>query len=270
VAYAVGHDVRWASFASQLLGAYLLWWVARRSIFAGDPAAPTSPSRSAWCELLAWSFLFHPRGPFVLEQAWTEPLAIPFLGGVVALFLLDRPRLASVCLGLLCAMKQHLFLYAPFLALLPGVGWSGLLLAGAVALATIAPFAIPNPHGFYRGVFVMLVHNPFRPDALSIPADLARWGYTVPTWVGFVAGLTPLVFLGKLRRTPASLLLGSSLAFGLFYVFGRQAFCNYYYLLNTTMLLAAAAMGPERVSTRARVGELNTPVARAIEPALLT
>ena len=37
-----------------------------------------------------------------------------------------------MCLGLLCAAKQHLILYLPFLVLTPGVGLTGALIAAGV------------------------------------------------------------------------------------------------------------------------------------------
>jgi hypothetical protein len=237
VAYALTHDIRWADLVSQLVGGTLLWLAARRS----TPASG-SPRRAAWSDLIAASFLFHPRGAFVLEQAWTEPLAIPFLGGFVLLILARRPILASVCIGFFFAMKQHLFLYAPFIALVPGVGIVGLVVAGLVAVATIIPFAIPSPYNLYRGAFAVLIRNPFRYDALSIPAELYRVGIVMPTWVGFVAGLLPLAWLRRFPRTLPALLLASSVSFSLFYVLGRQAFCNYYYLLDVTVLFAAATL----------------------------
>ena len=237
VAYVLTHDIRWADLAAQLVGGSFLWLAARRS--AG---ADASPRRQAWADLIAAAFLFHPRGPFVLEQAWTEPLAIPFLGGFVLFVLAGRPLLASVSLGFFCAMKQHLVFYVPFLALAPGVGLAGVAIAGAVALGTIAPFAIRSPHGFYRGAFAMLVHNPFRTDALNVPAELARVGVVTPTWVGFLAGLVPMAWLPRVPRKLAPLLLASSVAFTLFYLLGRQAFCNYYYLLDATVLFALATL----------------------------
>jgi hypothetical protein len=244
VAYALTHDSRWADLVAQLAGGALLWAIARRCTPVSAPGAERSPRTDAWPDLLAALLLFHPRGPFVLEQTWTESLALPFLGGFVFFALSRRPRSAAVCLGLLCAMKQHLVFYVPFLAFVPGIGVSGVVLAGAVAVATMLPFAIPSPYGFYRGPFAMLVHNPFRTDALNLPAELARIGVFLPTWVGFLAGLVPVALL---RRTPKRLpvlLLASAVAFTLFYLFGRQAFCNYYYLLDATVLFAAATLSP--------------------------
>jgi hypothetical protein len=237
VAYVVTHDVRWADLVSQLLGGAMIWAAAWRLTPRG-----ASPRRRAWADMLMACCLFHPRATFVLEQAWTEPLAIPFLGGFVLLVLAKRPMLASISLGLLVAMKQHMFLYAPFLALVPGVGLAGFVFAGAAALATMVPFAIRTPYGFYRGVFGMVLHNPFRPDALTIPAELARIGIIVPTWVGFLAALVPFAWLRRFPRQLAPLLLASCVCFGLFYLLGRQGFCNYYYLLGITALFAAASV----------------------------
>jgi hypothetical protein len=150
--------------------------------------------------------------------------------------------LASMSLGFFFAMKQHLFLYAPFLALVPGVGIGGLVVAGLVTVATIVPFAIPSPANLWRGAFRVLVGNPFRPDALSIPAELARLGFITPTWVGFLAALVPMAWLRRVPRTLPWLLLATSVSFSLFYVLGRQAFCNYYYLLDATVLFAVATL----------------------------
>ena len=124
----------------------------------------------------------------------------------------------------------------------------GLVLAGVVAVATIIPFAIPSPYNLYRGAFAVLIRNPIRlHDALSddIPAErLYRVGIIVcrRRVEGFVAGLLPLGWLGRFPRTLPALLLASSVSFSLFYVLGRQAFCNYYYLLDVTVLFAAATL----------------------------
>ncbi len=202
-----------------------------------------SGDRSAlWADLVAALFLFHPRGLLVLEKAWTEPLAVPFLGGFVLLALARRPIAASVCLGFLCASKQHLALYLPFLALTPGIGLPGVLVAGVVAFATLAPFLIHEPLDLYRAAFGSIARGTLRSDALGIPAELQQVGILVPPWVGFAAALVPMAWLRRVPREVGPLLLGSCLVYGLFYVLGRQAFCNYYYLLDATALFAAAAL----------------------------
>jgi len=61
VAYALTHDIRWADLVAQLVGASFLWFAARRTAPEG-----ASPRRAAWSDLIAATFLFHPRGAFVL------------------------------------------------------------------------------------------------------------------------------------------------------------------------------------------------------------
>ena len=72
-------------------------------------------------------FLFTPRTFFVVEQAWTEPLAIMLLALAVFLAIRDL-RLTSLGIGLGTAVKQHLFLALPLsLFMVPRpIRWRGL------------------------------------------------------------------------------------------------------------------------------------------------
>jgi hypothetical protein len=253
IAYAITQDTRWANLASQLVAAVLLWIVAERCARSGRPdgdaksSAPGLVPPGIWADLVAVVLLFHPRELLVLEKSWVEPMAMPFLGGFVLAAVARKPIVASVCLGLLCASKQHLVMYLPFLALVPGVGIRGVFIAGAVALATLAPYLFP-PTELYRATFVAIKNTPFRNDALALPACLYFVGVTIPSWVGFAAALVPLAWVRRVPREIGPLLLGECMMFGLFYVLGRQAFCNYYYLLDVTSLFAVAALPwrPER------------------------
>ncbi len=113
IAYALTGDFRWMYWLSQLAGGALLWTAARWSA-----PADASPRRAAWADLLAAAFLFHPRGPFVLEEAWVEPMAVPFLGGFVSPSSSRVARSSRACASgsFQGAQAAHLFLYAPFLA----------------------------------------------------------------------------------------------------------------------------------------------------------
>ncbi len=229
-AYAVMHDTRWTQLVALLVGAAFLWLLARRV-----SRSPTLP------DLLVACLLFHPRGLFVLEQAWGEPLALPFLGGFALAAEARRFRLAAVLLGLLCALKQHFVMYLPALALVPGIGVSGVLIAAAMIVATCVPFVVATPTAFWNAVVVHHLKNPFRGDSLSLTAMLADLGVVLPSWVGLVASLASLALL-RVPRKPGPLLMASSLTFMLFYVLGRQAFCNYYYLVGASWLFAGASL----------------------------
>ncbi len=230
-AYAVTGETRWAQLVAILAGAACLWWLARQVT-----------RHAALPDLLAACFLFHPRGLFVLEQAWGEPLALPFLGGFALAAHAGRPRLAAVLLGLLCALKQHFVLYLPALALMPGVGASGVLIALLTIAATYLPFVVATPTGVWDAIVVHHLKNPFRRDSLSLTAMLADAGVALPSWVGMTASLASIGLLRWVPRKLGPLLMASSLTFLLFYVLGRQAFCNYYYLVGATLLFAGAAL----------------------------
>jgi hypothetical protein len=231
-AYAVTKETRWAQLVAIVLGAALLRATAQRRGL-----------RHPLPDLLMACLLFHPRGLFVLEQAWGEPLALPLLGGFALAASAGRPRLAAVMLGLLCALKQHYLLYLPALALLPGIGLAGVAIALATLLATYAPFALSAPAGLWSAVVVHHLKNPFRSDSLSLTAMASDAGFLLPSWLGFAGSIGALSALFWTPRRLGPLLLASSLVFVVFYLLGRQAFCNYYYLLGATWLLAAASLG---------------------------
>ncbi len=247
VAYAVTGETRHAQLVCVVLGALFFWRTARRRVEPGDPLP----------ELLVACLVFHPRGLFTLEQAWGEPLALPFLGAFVYFLGEGRRTAAAVALGLLCATKQHFVLYLPFALLLPGVGWRGVALAVGTAVATFLPFLVWSPGGLWTDLVMHHITNPFRADSLSLPAWFAHQGLRLPGWLGFAGvGVVWAVTL-RSRHRPEAVLLGSALAFGVFFILGRQAFCNYYYQVGATVLAAAVLSlrsAPARVEDEASPG----------------
>jgi hypothetical protein len=231
-AFALTGETRFAALVAILVGAWLLRAIARRS----------EPAPSAVPDLLMASLLLHPRGLFVLDQAWGEPLALPFLGGFAIACLARRYGLASVLLGLLCGVKQHLLLYLPALALVPGIGLYGGLVALATVAATYAPFILWDHHGMWSALVGHHLGNPFRADSLSLTAFVSNAGIFLPAWLGFIAASAGLAVVLRMPRDLGPLLIASALPFFGFYLLGRQAFCNYYYLLDATLLFAVAAM----------------------------
>jgi hypothetical protein len=243
IAYASTHETRWAQLAAIAVGAALLWLAARRAC-----------GQRAVADLLMICLLFHPRGLFVIEQGWVEPLALPFLGGFVLCASAGRWRLAAVLLGLLCATKQQFLIYLPALALLPGVGASGALIALGTLALTYLPLLLSTPFpDLWWGLVLYHLGNPFRADSLSLPAMLSNAGIFLPAWIGIAAALVSFAALPWVPRKAGPLLLASSLTFLLFYVLGRQAFCNYYYFLGATWLSAAALLA--RAEPRSAAGD---------------
>jgi len=228
-------DHRYSQLAAMLLTALLL--------------ALANPGRIA--RLMAALLLLTPRGFYVLESSWSEPLVVLLLA--LTLFFACRVhRLLFVALGLLLAVKQYMILAVPCtLLLMPRpLGWRGILRlwlpAVAVAMLVSLPLMLWNFPAFWHSAAILQFHQPFRDDALSYLALVYRltgWqpGTTVTLIAIFSAGL--LVIL-RLRPSSPSFAAALAVVFLLFFAFNKQAFCNYYYFVIGA-ICCTAAMAPE-------------------------
>lgn len=200
----------------------------------------------------AATFLFTPRVFFVLEQGWTEPFVVLLLSAVV--FCACRaPRLLAYALGLFLVVKQYLVFAAPAgLLLFPKpFRWRNVqgtvLRATTVALAVSLPFILWNVSAFTYDVVTLHIHQPFRQDALSYLAWLAReGGVPLPTALAFAAALAGMALgLWRAARTPAGFAATVALVYLGFFAFNKQAFCNYYFFVVGALCCAIAASGSE-------------------------
>ena len=175
---------------------------------AGALIAAVQPGRIA--TLGATLFLFTPRGFFVLEAGWTEPLAVLLLAAVVYFACRDEALLSEsrsnagwmlpLSLGLLLVVKQYLILIAP---LAVWFSWPGrvqlrrqLFVASLVATCLIVPMALWNIRGFLWSVVLLQFHQPVRPDALSFLPSLIEWTH--------IPGMTALRFIIALAWRPGA------------------------------------------------------------------
>lgn len=202
--------------------------------------------------LVAATFLFTPRGLFVLEQGWTEPFGVALLA-LVLLAAQRAPRLLWVALGALFAWKQYTVVFLPLTVLLlprpfSWKAWARLVVpALLVALAVSLPLALWDVGGFWRSVVWLQTVQPFRADALSFPSALVALGYTPPAVVPTLLVLTALasaVVLFRAPRTAQGFALAVTLVLGVFFAFNKQSFCNYWYLVLGAAALAVATPTP--------------------------
>jgi hypothetical protein len=224
-------DYRYSQLAAMTLSGALL---------AYSRPGPLAP-------LAATLFLFTPRIFFVLEQGWTEPLAMVLLAATV--FVACRaPKHLAFFFGLFLAVKQYSFLTVPALALLMPrpFDWSQyartLGKSVVVAVAITLPFFLWNIPLFIRSVLTLQFQQPFRADALSYLAWFARGDQHWSTWLAFVAaaaGAALTVWRGA--RSPSGFAAGVALTFAGFFAFNKQAFCNYYFLVIGACSLGLAA-----------------------------
>ncbi len=228
--FAALGDVRYSLLALMIGSAWLL---------ARALPGPTG-------ELAALLLLFQPRGFFVLEQGWTEPLVMfCFALTVFALARRVHWALAGGALGLLAASKQYSpFLVVPLaLVLRPRRAlWAG----AAVLAAIMLPFVAGDPTGFWRGVVRFQFLQPFRADSLSLSSFWVRQtGSALPPLplLGLGLGVLVLVLCLRPRLGIGLACAAAAAAWAAVLIWNKQAFCNYWWLCSGLLGAAAAASG---------------------------
>lgn len=195
--------------------------------------------------LAAALLLTHSRLPWIIEWGWTEPLVGLLL--VFAVVSVGRRTLSWVSMGLFLASKQYLALLVPLvfprtpaasqranqersiLGLLKSPGLLALIVASLVTL----PLALWDFSAFWRSAAALQFAQPYRPDALSLPALLNDlFGYRPPNWIPLVVTFGVSLYLARhMPRTPSGLARALAIALPLLFILSKQAFANYYYLV---------------------------------------
>jgi hypothetical protein len=224
----LGGDYRYAELAAWIGAAALVG-------FANIGVVP---------KLGAALLLMQPRGFFVIEQGWTEPLSLLMLA-LTVFAIARKPRFAAWAGGLLIVTKQYLAIAIPLLwrfATTRPRASSFLLRVAIVAAAVTLPFALMNARAFYESVLVLQTREPFRLDSLSYLSWAARHGFGQGSFVWAIVAaavglaMTMLVTPNSASGFAASLALSAFLAFA----FGSKAFCNYYFFVAGAMCCAIA------------------------------
>jgi len=198
--------------------------------------------------------LFTPRAFFALEQSWTEPLAIAWLGLAAWAAAGGVPTAAAAALGLAMATKQYLVLALPMLWLL-GTGRADrvrLLTTAALAAIVATLPALADPQGFFHSAVMVQVREELRLDALSLAVPIARaWGAPLPgaAYAALVAGAAGLA-AWRAPATPAGAAAALAVTVFTAFAFGKKAFCNYYVLVLAAVAMAMAM--PRRPATPGR------------------
>ncbi|MCO6457784.1 MAG: hypothetical protein J5I93_20965, partial [Pirellulaceae bacterium] len=207
------------------------------------------PRKTVRLVCLLW--LLHPVSLFVLEQAWIDPLLLGGVAVLVVCLLRNWWAGAGVALAMVVGMKQYglliawltlVYLGAHRAALPVAPNWRSLLLAGGVTTAVLfGPFLWLDAPAFYASTLEPYLAVELRSDALSIPALIYNgWGVRISdrilgALVLSAVGCVSLV-LARSRCDLALLLWASAVALGAFFLLGKLAFCNYYYLVSSLVL----------------------------------
>ncbi len=226
-------DMRWGQVVVELLSAALLYRIV------GGRGASSARRRAS--EILVLLYLFFPHALRVQEQAWVEYKQV--LALVLFVWLSVRPAggaWAFVALGWLFALKQTTWAAVPFVGKIPGVSLRKLGIAAAVSAVFVVPFLVWNPAAFLEDIVLYHLALPL-PHSPSLAWAAQRLtGHPIP--VGWVAAGALAVLLYGLRRGERSLsgFLTASSMLGMFLVLARQAYLNYFYYIDGTILAAMA------------------------------
>lgn len=238
-------DVRYGLVAADVLAAICLLLAARGTALT---------LRASTLVPLVW--LAFPASLLVIEQAWIDPLLV--LGAAATLVTLQRRRwwLCGIALGWTAATKQYAGLVGLMsLAWLAGRDFRATWRAGAAALATFAALMTPmiwwNPQAFYQSTIATYLDAVTRQDGLGIAALCLQHDIDVPraVWSGIeiatIVSLCGCCALSRgriddLRRWAVNL----AAVFWTCFLFGKFAFCNYYYFVAVLLLICFIASLP--------------------------
>lgn len=228
--YFLFGDVRYAHIAFEALALVCLGAIVPRARkVAGQ-----------WLVLL---FLFHPRGLFVIEQAWNEPLLVGG-AGVFLWLAAKRPesRWVAVAFGVFLSLKQYLVFFAALFFARPG-RWRLVLPVSVVIAITWLPFLLWDAGSAVENGMLFQFRTPFRPDGLTVSSAIYEaTGWAATKWVAIGAGLAVSVLATLKFRTGAlsGYLYSSVLATWAVFLCGSQAFANYYYFIGAMILFLIA------------------------------
>lgn len=203
-------------------------------------------------------WLAFPVGLFVLEQAWVDPLILAALLWAAVALDAERFGAAGVLLGVATCIKQPAALAAlsaalVVLAVRPKAGLQLIVAGGAVGAVVLLPFVLWDADGLWRMTIVVPLGQPPRLDALTFVALAQReWGVMWPGGASTVIYVAALIGGGlqmirvaraDRRVVPAvRWLTAMSVLYAVVFLFGKQAFCNYWALTAGLVLAARLAL----------------------------
>lgn len=210
--------------------------------------------RTLAAQLAACLLLTTPRIWFVIEQGWTEPIAIFALA--LTVFLIGRsPVAAGWAAGLFAVTKQYLGFCGLVIVRLIFIRrrqwfWIGFGIVMAACAVTL-PLALWHPNAFMRNVVWLQTQEPFRMDSLSYLSWAAHNGMGQGSFLWAVGSASAAAFIGlaATRNTPAGFAASVALTTFLMFAFGSKAFCNYYFFVIGALCSALAAYPDKAASS---------------------
>lgn len=254
----------WLAPFRMIFGDIRYGFVFANFLIAGGAVLLSRKLRVSWPTsfVLAVLWLSFPVTFFVLEQSWIDTVlgALAMLAFVAIAY--KRWVLCGVFLGAAFAVKQYGCVIG-FIALIliwKEVHWRPALRAAVAAAGTflvfVAPFALADWGAFYGSTVGDHTSSGARLDAYNATIYFAReFGWLMPASGRLAISLLGILGAGYFvfRKHAPSLADGATaifVAFGLPFLFGKWAFCNYYYLLASILLIYLVARSRDQVESQ--------------------
>jgi hypothetical protein len=195
------------------------------------------------------SWLAFPVGLFVLEQTWTEQIIITQFLAIIYSLKKEKFLLASILVGVMCATKQYAIFMAimSFFYILKNTSFVRSIKLSTVVILTFfiltGPFLLLDYHQFIKVTVTDILSYSTRDDALSWSAYFLKfYNYEIPSLVrSLLPVLTMLLSIfyilkGKFKDLNSFVFTNIIIYLAVF-LFGKQAFCNYYYLISFMLVV---------------------------------
>ncbi len=192
----------------------------------------------------------------ILRLGWTEPVALPLLVGVGLLWR-RHPAQAAVLLGLTFGLKQYWIVALPLLLLWnDDFRWKRAWIAAGVAALSLLPAFLADPAAAWNSMVVALMELPLREDSIG----LAGLGVETSLAVLLILTAGVAVWMGWRGGSIARFQLAVAATLATAFLFGSQAFVNYWFLIAVMAMIAVAE------SVSAPPDDIGRKSDKAIEP----
>jgi len=205
-----------------------------------------------WGPALGAIWLSLPRGLFVLEQGWIDPL---WFFGFVLVLAAVRARSAFVpwLFGWWIALKPEALPLAPLGALLVPEGKSRVqwwVAAAAAFLLPALPFLLADPGAYLASVFGYAARQVWRLESLSLLPLLTRHPPGVAVAGALAAFAVSLFAAVRFARGASGFAAGTAFALAAGLALGRSTGCAQWMLLAGVVLAGAPLLAGAGVRTR--------------------
>ncbi|PIZ46228.1 hypothetical protein COY32_03615 [candidate division WWE3 bacterium CG_4_10_14_0_2_um_filter_41_14] len=220
-----------------------------------------------YAEVLVLLFALNPVTFYMTEFAWIEPLMVFSVAMVLFFYITNKSNLWALFVGIFLTIKQYNILFLlPFIRLKK---WTvkTLLVTGLFVEVLLSYFILLSPKDFLHDTVQFHLSQPPRWDAQTITTFLhvnfKLDSIPLPIIGGILLMVCGYAFFVQNGRLSQAILGGATILFIAFLI-NQQAFVNYYYFINSALILFIVAYLYEQKDNR-QISKDKTPELLSIQ-----